>query len=34
MHYFLFIKARNQDLQREAAEARQRREARAIRRGR
>jgi hypothetical protein len=34
MHYFLYIKARNEDLQREAERARQRREAREIRRGR
>ena len=34
MHYFLYIKARNEDLQREAERSRQRREAREIRRGR
>jgi hypothetical protein len=34
MHYFLYIKARNQDLQREAERSRLRREARNIRRGR
>jgi hypothetical protein len=34
MHYYLFIKARSADLQREAQESRLRREARAIRRGR
>ena len=34
MHYFLYIKARNEDLQREAERSRKRREARDVRRGR
>ena len=34
MHYFLFIKARAEDLQREAERSRQRRVARDSRRGR
>ena len=34
MHYFLFIKARAEDLQREADRSRQRRAARDARRGR
>jgi hypothetical protein len=34
MHYFLYIKARNEDLQRQAQRSRLRREARDIRRGR
>ena len=34
MHYFLYIKARAEDLQRDAERSRQRREARDNRRGR
>jgi hypothetical protein len=34
MHYFLYIKARNEEFRREAERSRQRREARDVRRGR